>query len=407
MRLIPRILAALLALIGLSLIVMVTAVDRTLLAGDGRAASLFGFASSDAAALAASDALSKGNLRAAEALSLLAIRNSPLNARGITLLGLVREAGGLEQEAVASMSVAGSLGWRNEAAQLWIANKAAQQGALGLAVTRADALLRQGAHTGALIKSMREAAANAEGRQAIVERLGVNPPWRSRFLADLHDLEPSGYGSHEAILNGLKRTAHPASDVEISAYVSHLVGRRQYDRAITAWRRLHRHAAMRTLLGDPYLEELFEAKRSPSPFDWNIREVPGVEIGSGSDQIPFRGNAVRVQASGSTAGVVLEQLIALPAGRYIFQVHGREDAANSLESLDWVISCVEGKAEIQEQSRRGASARAGWSRLDMIFTVPPAGCPAQRIELRLGHQSARRLDAAFAAARLTPAQARR
>lgn len=400
-------LAVLIGLIGLSTIAVATAVDRTLLGARSRAAATLGFVSSDAASLAASDALSAGDLVAAEGLSLLAIRNSPLNSKGITLLGLVRQAGGLEQDAILTMSVAGTLGWRNEAAQLWIANKAAQQGDYRLAVIRADGLLRQGTQAGALIKFLRKAAESAEGRQAIVERLRANPNWRSRFTENLGTLEPSGYASHEALLAELKKTGHPAIGSEINAYVSHLVQRRHYGRAIAAWRRLHGQAAASSLLADPNFENLFRAERSPSPFDWNIRQVPGVEIASGSDETPFRSRAVRVQASGSAAGVVLDQLIALPAGRYIFEIHGREDAPGSMRGLDWVIRCVDGKTEIEQASRRGASGKAGWSPLEMSFTIVPAACPAQRIELRLAHQGARRLDAAFAAARLKPAEARR
>lgn len=349
--------------------------------------------SARSAAAAAAGQLSEDNLAGAERWALRAVAASPIQAAGPAALGLVRERQGRGAEAAALMSAAGELGWRNRAVQLWLLDAAVRQGEMEVAVLRAEALLRQGIHDKEVTALLRNAAAQPRARRAIAERLAENPLWRVPFLEQLRDLPAADLPAHQALLLDLSASGSPPTANEINAYLRRLVALGRFAQAGEARRRLRVGSNRSSLPDDPEFTRLASSEADSSPFEWRSVPLPGAFVRL-DDPPGADASALRVQAEGTVAGRLLEQIVLLPAGRYQLVGSSRDAAPASLESTAWELTCVGGNGRVVLGRPEPAGTANGWTRTRRTVLVP-VDCPAQRLELRIAHGSPRPVDLWF------------
>ena len=126
-----------------------------------------------------------GDVTAIAALGRRAIVADPLDAGAIRLLGLVAEADGDSAAAARLMAVAGERSLRDTVAQLWLFQKHAASGEVGLAMVNADAVMRTRPNLWKdMLPPLISLMQNEDTRAPLVEYLGSGPPWRGWFLAE-------------------------------------------------------------------------------------------------------------------------------------------------------------------------------------------------------------------------------
>ena len=348
--------------------------------------------SSRAEAAAAGAALAQRRFDAAAADAAAAVRSSPLEPWGLVMLALAEDARGRPDSSFLLMSRASSFGWRNRVAQAWTFERAIEQGAVDVAVLRADALLRQRELEERVFPALRQLAARPGAAEAIARRLATMPQWRTSYLRHLRALTPAGFAAHEAVLRHLARTTAPADAAERNAFLDELVDQRRFAQAMTLWNALGNRGrgAARPDGGDFERSNLFA---SQSPFEWRPGQIPGVFLYLEASPPPSLGTSLRVQTEGAAAGSLLSRVTRLTPGDWILEARARQGAPASLEAIDWSVTCLDGGVAEMRAARAGPSAADGpWAALRDVVAIPASGCAAQRVELRVSHQGSRGID---------------
>jgi hypothetical protein len=269
--------------------------------------------------------LSAGDAGQAELLLVEAANRDPRNPAARFLLaqlylGEGKTGQGLEQIAALVRRVPGAAGSLTPA----IAEFAKQPGA----VPQVKALLRQNLQ---LRQGVLETLARDPAQAGLVLELAgpavsanQNPVWQERLLTSLVE---SGdyYGAHQLWerFSSVRRSPEPG-------------------------------------LFNPN----FDTSSAPPPFNWNMIQGPAgtAEQASGGLHVLYYGR--------EDARLVSQTLVLKP-GRYrlAFTARGSADAT---AALSWMVTCLPGNKTLTRQATGAGQAQ---------FTVPPGGCPAQKLEL--------------------------
>jgi O-antigen ligase len=382
--------AAGLALTGAILVHAFT--QSALIRGDTATALALSPLSSEARAEAAVVAVRRGDLGRAERLSRAAIAASPATPLAVSTLGFVRGSEGRAGEAGELMLAAARLSWADEAAQLWMLGKATETNKLEEVILRADAMLRQRRRRDELFFFLRGLSKDPAALAPLAARLATKPRWRGDFLAGLAQLTPETYAAHEQLLTQLKRSSAPPAPDEINAYISRLVREERYAQGHAAWARLADRAASDGLVGDGRFQRVNGGGQG-SPFEWTANPVAGLSLRTESSTAGGNEAGLRITAEGRPSAQALEQIVVLAPGTYLLAAEAGEAEEGSLQSLHWELTCLGGNGRPEISSLTPARTERAWQRIEQVVTIPSLGCRAQRLSLRIDHDSARDLDA--------------
>lgn len=339
------------------------------------------------------------DLRGAERLALASIDRSPLNPDAAAILGYVRSARGGGGEAAPFMAASARMAWGNETAQLWMLGKAVASQRVEEAVLRSDALLRQRSHREELFPFLRGLTRTPAALPPLARRLAKRPKWRFDYMQLLTALTPDTYEAHWALLAEMEKTPAPPTAAEVSAYVSRLADAGYYEEARAAWIRFSERITDTGFILDGGFRGLGGAAQN-SPFEWTRETLPAISIGL---QPPpgGGGTALHITSDGRPSGPALAQTILLPPGSYTVTTEALEMRADSLRSVQWQLKCLGGGGTATVSATESQSASGNWQKLRSRVQVS-AACPAQRLELRVDHDSPRDLDLWLRSVRIDP-----
>ncbi|MBB4153899.1 hypothetical protein GGQ80_001805 [Sphingomonas jinjuensis] len=159
-----------------------------------------------------------------------ALIRAPLDDRALEALVRADDAAGRWAEEKRLIAVSTSLTKRNLPIRFMALAIKAADGDLAGAVRDADLLLRQQAYQAPVFTFLRDAAASAEGRDAIATRLAARPPWRVDLLVHQRGLIAAGHGDAVALLTTMKAIAPPTDD-EIESLAETIVAANDVDAA--------------------------------------------------------------------------------------------------------------------------------------------------------------------------------
>ena len=163
-----------------------------------------------------------------------------------------------------------------------------------------------------------------------------------------------------------------------------LVAAGQYARARQIWTDVSRGQGS---VGELLHDGQFAEPSSPPPFNWTLNSST---VGL-AERVPRGG--LHVIFYGNDDGVLVRQLLVLPAGAYRISMTA---AGNDLRTLNWSIRCDRSQAPISA-ARLDLAVSRRWG-----FRVP-AGCPAQWIELSgVSSDVARQSEVTIRNLRLSP-----
>jgi hypothetical protein len=312
------------------------------------------------------------------AMTELALREDPLNARGLRILGQIANRSHDETRAMQFMQASARHSMNEFIALAWLADKSFEKKDYVNSLHYVDILLRKGpSFMNYVMPMLVQIAENEDGSKDLQKLLAENPPWRALFFGVL----PNSISDARTPLNllvALKDTQNPPSTDDLRGYLKFLIDRKFYSLSYYTWLQLLPTEQLNNL--GLLFNGRFETTPSGLPFDWVITPGTGVTIDlvSGAD---YDGRALEVafQQGRVEFGSVTE-LVALPPGKYQFQGKFTGDVIGQ-RGLKWRVTCA-GGATVGE-SGMIAGRTTNWKTVEFQFGVPAMDCAAQYLHLDL------------------------
>ena len=218
-----------------------------------------------------------GNLDSAREWAQRALRSNPLNARALTLLGLIaeRKDDHKRAEMLIRISVARTLS--DPTTDAWLFNHEIRRGDYSHALPYADAMLRIDfeAHKTRLFPVLSGFTANATAFKALTVFLATSPPWRAWLLSEL-SLRLANQARLVELYAALNETENPPTNEELRPYLDRLIKDKKFEQAYQTWRE--------TLPPEQRANETYPFNRDFDipvdglPFNWSLKAIPGAGI---------------------------------------------------------------------------------------------------------------------------------
>jgi hypothetical protein len=326
------------------------------------------------------ESLSATERDAIRALAEAALRQAPLDARAMRILG--QSASDDSAERFMEAAVRRSL---NESrAIFWLLQDRFEKRRHADAVQIADILLRTRPN---LVEVVTPSLARmAEDEEAFVEvgRLMASaPPWREAFLAYVCD-HVSDARTPLRLMLAFEKTRSPPTAESLRTYLAFLFRHRFYDFAYRAWRRFAPPERLQAA-GNLYNAD-FEFPPTGLFFDWTIVNGSGATI----EIVPRPGDenrrALVIEYDRERAAPHgVSQHVKLPAGAYRMTGLQRGELIGR-RGPRWRIVCAGANAEIGE-SEMAMGRMSDWRRFQFDFVVPDKDCVVQQARLDLDARS--------------------
>jgi hypothetical protein len=325
----------------------------------------------------------EGNLDSARVWAKNALRSSPLDARALTLLGLIAERKGDQARADALMRLSGARTWRDDVSQAWLFNREVRLGQYSDALPHVDALLRMGGYKRQtdLFAVLAAFAADPRAFEALTTFLAKSPPWRAWFLSEL-SARLANQARLVQLYAALNETGRPPTKGELRPYLNRLIKDGNFDQAHQTWQAIL-PPEQRAAETYPFNRD-FDIPVDDLPFNWNLESISGaeIEIVSSVDGGEKK-RALLVQFSGARVPFAnVKQLMLLPAGEYTFTGGVKSEDLLTSRGLWWHILCADKPANTLVHTDL-VSGTLPWTDFNVKFQVPATDCHAQWLQLEL------------------------
>ncbi len=332
--------------------------------GDGRIAGLYAASRSGPEATAV-------DRRQADRLAARALAQDPTAIAAVSTLGINAQVRGDTPGARRFFAYAALLTRRDLQTQLWAIEDAVGSGDVPGALRHYDIALRTSRHASDLLfPVLASATADPNIRAALIGTLKGMPAWGNALIDYVAGNGPDPQSIADLFI-GLARAGVSVSDNARRATVDGLIESGRLDQAWAYYAQL-RPGASRTQSRDPhFLADL----ASPSLFDWRTLDDVGITT---SVQRNGKAGVFDFSVAASVGGPLLEQLQALPPGRY--RLSGRSNGIAAAEEMRpyWSLVCHGSNVELGRLplpvSENASVPFTGY------FDVPP-GCGTQTLRL--------------------------
>jgi tetratricopeptide (TPR) repeat protein len=323
-----------------------------------------------------------GNLDFAREWAQRALRASPLNARALTLLGLIAERKGDQKNAEALMRIAAARTWRDETTDEWLLNREAHRGDYAHALPYADAMLRTSwPSIPELFPVLASFTVDPRAFEALTALLATAPPWRSWFLSEL-SARLANQTRLVQLYAALNDSENPPTKDELRPYLNRLINDENFELAYQTW-----HA---TLPPEQRVDETYPFNRNFEfpvdnlPFNWNFEDIAGADSQVVSSVDSGKKHALLlVEFSGARVRFAnVKQLLLLPAGDYSFGGRVKTAELRTSRGLWWRIFCANASASTLANTEL-VSGTMPWTDFTVKFQVPATDCGAQWLQLEL------------------------
>lgn len=317
-------------------------------------------------------ALAGGDLSAAQAAALHAVRRDPMNAAAASALGLTQLTSRDGAGAAAAFRVAAQLGWRDKSTQLYWMAVATNSGDFAIAAERADALLRQDAQLREQPLLLAALERSPGGRKALAARLALRPEWFGDYWNKLYLLKPEQLFARARVLD--EPTLQPAGMTcfEVKTMVSALLANRRSEQGRMVLKR-YCGAGNGALLADGGFERARIA--DTSPFGWQFTGAGGLDVrlepGPGDS-----GTAVVIDSALPLRQIFASQTLQLAPGGYRVSWRTPRSDGTGASRVVARLSCQQNSGDFL------AAAPSGGDRFAAFARVNP-DCPLQWLDLAI------------------------
>lgn len=316
-----------------------------------------------------------------------ALRNDPLNARALRILGQLAEADGDDSGASKFMHAAAQVSLHQNYANYWLMRKSLQEQDYKSAIGYADVLLRTTPQSDVyVVPALAKISEDKTGAALMKTVLARNPPWRQQFFSLLPNYVTDARTPLD-LMFALRNDAVPLTTQDTRAYVYFLIAHKFYSLAYYAWLQFLPAQDLRQV-GLLYNGN-FDIPVSGLPFDWTIIPGAGVTI----DVVPRPdkkdSGALLVDFQfGRVAYHSVRELVMLTPGSYEFsgEYYGKLLGPRGVK---WRIVCADtGATTNGGESPMITGVTKEWTKLGFTFTVPDKGCVGQYVRLDLEARTA-------------------
>jgi tetratricopeptide (TPR) repeat protein len=247
------------------------------------------------------------------------------------------------------------------------------------AVSEINTLLRRWpAQFPAIADGMPTILSRTDGYQAVLSAIAAGAPWRGGLFSSLKQTA-DGLDLANRLLLDLAETGSPPSSPELSAVIAGYLAQKQYGAAYRLF--LFSLSDEERKLGGYVFNSTFEPLLSNKPFDWQVRDQSGLEIGfaASKDAVEGEGGATVRFLNTPVKNSGLQQFIELPPGSYRITLTASGRNLKLPKDLFWSIRCVDPAGEIARFNiPEGTYNR---QTLSQEFAIGPASCPMQLLRL--------------------------
>jgi tetratricopeptide (TPR) repeat protein len=304
----------------------------------------------------------------------------PFNAGDARLYSLIGEAErqkGASDQALMAFGRSLSLARTERHALQWVLRVAIERGDYADALERFDALFRRWPEQILVYAPLiPQVFAGPQQYQALLRRLEASPPWRTTLLSRLAgNGETLAYSAK--LIEDLVGEPAPLKTGEISNVLNGLINAGRYEVAYRTFL-MTLSPEEQPMVGHVY-DGQFRLKPSGRPFDWQIRDHPGVVFsypgaaGSGAKQgltLTFQHAPVR--------NLKVRQYLLLPPARYSLRLQVRANEVALPKGLFWRVRCGNSNRVLVELAMPDGSYSDGFV---ADLTVPSGECPFQILDL--------------------------
>jgi tetratricopeptide (TPR) repeat protein len=323
-----------------------------------------------------------GNFDSAREWAQRALRSNPLNARALTLLGLIAERKGDQKSADALMRIAGARTWNDPMTNAWLFNREIARGDYPNALPYLDAMLRINfeEQKRQLFPMLVAYTNNPLAFKALTTFLATSPPWRTWFLSEL-SARLSNQARLVQLFAALNETENPPTKNELWPYLDRLIENGNFEQAYQTWREILQPEQQKNSTY-PFNRD-FEIAIDGAPFNWNLETPRGAYAKIVASEDSGEKRALLVEFSGGRIGSPnVKQLMMLPSGDYTFRGKVKTKDLRTSRGLWWHIFCAS-SAPVTLAHTELVSGTLPWSDFVVKFEVPATNCKAQWLQLEL------------------------
>src|SRR5580700_8590220 len=216
------------------------------------------------------------DLPAVRAAAEAGLRNEPLNARALRLLGQVSDAAKNDTDAANFMRAAAKLSLHDNLTDSWLMLKSFAAKDYQSTVYYADILLRTTPELSQYVVPILARIAEDKGSAGLIKTtLAGDPPWRDQFFQMLPASITDARTPLDLLL-ALRTSANPPSPEDINRYLNFLVQHKMYELSYYTWLQFLPAEELRNA-GLLY-NGGFEIAPTGSPFDWIMPQGSGVTV---------------------------------------------------------------------------------------------------------------------------------
>lgn len=308
------------------------------------------------------------------------VRSDVADARLYSLMGEIKYRQGEKVEAYELFDQARKLSKTEIHALQRSIGREIETGDLPEAVGQIDTLLRRWPDQFSVVaESMPTILSDAGGYQAALAALRAEAPWRATLFAAL-GRTTEGVDAANRLLLDLTGSNAPPTSGELSAVISGDIRQKKYERAYRLF--LFSLSDRERTLGGYIFNGTFEPVPSGKPFDWQIRDQPGLEVTFATSQnaVEGEGGATVRFLNTPVKDSALQQYVALPPGSYKISLIASARSLKLPKDLFWSIRCIDPAAEIA----RFNIPEGTYNRLNLSqdFSIGQAACPLQLLTLQ-------------------------
>lgn len=320
--------------------------------------------------------LAQGDAAAARANARRLLAHEPLQGAAFALLAEAADRQGRREEAFRLYRIAERRAPSDLPTRVWLTRRYLEQGDVNNALAQIDRILRMSPqHARGLYPVLMKLAQEPEFAHALASALRQDPPWRSGFLAALHDRRTGDPLAAGHVMQSLQDQGGLAPG-DYASWLDSLIAQGRWGEAYARW-------AGRVPKPDGRLPLVYNGDFSLPPsdegFDWRLRRIPGVllQFEPATEAAGQMAYLRFLDRSVPAAG--LEHPLLLRPGAYRLSLKMRARSLRSQMGLQWVLVCSEsGKTVARTESVDGS---IDWRVFEVDVEIPAAGCPSQWLRL--------------------------
>jgi hypothetical protein len=284
-------------------------------------------------------------------------------------------------EALRLLDLAAARSLRDGTIQSAIIDRMIASGGYAEAIYRMDGLMRArpGFRPG-LSEVLAQFAQSPESRQALIDVLAADPPWRKGFLGSLAGSKQD-LAMVAGVFIGLRSTATPPRMPELRPLLDRMVSTGGATAAYSLWLSFLSEDQL-ARVGYVYDGE-FETERTEAPFDWTIKPALNVKARTLVSTQTSRGRVLEISfANSQVAYGNVYQSVLVPPGKYVLAGDYKTIRLETERGLAWRLYCAGDPSQAIAQSPP-MNGTSDWTSFEVRFTVPETSCESQTLKLEL------------------------